>query len=117
MSKRTWDTGVMKVIKKERNQAIALAMGRKCRKNIGVADSFEVLHSNRWGVPVQMRWCIGTVHQIYLVTNYLIIEVTLFCLECSIYRYKFIYSNSCTSPLNTYHVIFPEKSLALHCMD
>jgi len=32
MSKRTWDTGVVKVIKRERNQAIALALGRKCRK-------------------------------------------------------------------------------------
>jgi len=32
MSKRTWDNGVVKVIKRERNQAIALAVGRKCRK-------------------------------------------------------------------------------------
>ena len=97
MLKRTWDTGLMKVIKKERNQAIALAMGRKCSKNTGVADSFKVLHSNRYGVPVQTRWCIGTVHQMYLVLIYLIIEVTLFVLGCSIYLYKFICSNSCTS--------------------
>jgi hypothetical protein len=33
MSERTWDIGVMKVIKRERNQAIALAVGRKCRKH------------------------------------------------------------------------------------
>jgi hypothetical protein len=32
MSKRTWDTGVVEVIKRERNQAIALNSGRKCRK-------------------------------------------------------------------------------------
>jgi len=54
--------GFMKVIKKDRNQAAALAVGRKCRKNTGVADSFEVLHSNHWGVSVQTRWCIGTVY-------------------------------------------------------
>lgn len=64
MSKRNWDTGVLKVIKKERNQATALGVGRKCRKNTGVADSFEVLHSNRWDMSVQTRWCIGTVHHI-----------------------------------------------------
>jgi hypothetical protein len=33
MSKRTWDTGFVKVIKRERNQAIALALGRKNRKH------------------------------------------------------------------------------------
>jgi hypothetical protein len=33
MSKRTWDTGVVKVIKRERSQTIALALGRKCRKH------------------------------------------------------------------------------------
>jgi hypothetical protein len=32
MSKRTWDIGVVKVIKREKNQAIALAVGRKYRK-------------------------------------------------------------------------------------
>jgi len=31
MPKRTWGIGVVKVIKREMNQAIALAMGRKCR--------------------------------------------------------------------------------------
>jgi hypothetical protein len=64
MPKRTWDIGVTMVIKKERNQATALDMGRKCRKNTGVADSFEVLPSKRWGVSVQTRWRIGTVHHI-----------------------------------------------------
>ena len=49
------------------------------------------------GVPLETRWCIGTVHHIYLVTNNFIIEVTLFFLECSIDRYKFMYSNSCTA--------------------
>ena len=33
MSKRTWDNGVVKVIKRERNQAIALALEGKCRKD------------------------------------------------------------------------------------
>jgi len=46
----------------------------------------EVLHSKPLGVPVETRWCIGAVHEIYLVLNYFIIEVTLFCLECSIYQ-------------------------------
>jgi hypothetical protein len=64
MSKRNWDTGLLKVIKKERNQATALGVGRKCRKNTGVADSFEVLDSNRWDMSVQTRWCIGTVNHI-----------------------------------------------------
>jgi len=67
--------GVMKVIKRERNQAIALAVRRKW-ENTEVGDSFEVLHSNLW--ECSTRWCIGTVHKIYLVLNYLIIEVTLF---------------------------------------
>jgi hypothetical protein len=43
MSNKTWDIGV---IKKERNQAIAVAVVRKCRKNTRVADSSTVLHSN-----------------------------------------------------------------------
>jgi phage gpG-like protein len=50
--------------------------GKEMQKNTGVADSFKVLHSNRWGVPVETRWCVGAVHQIYLVLNYLIIQVT-----------------------------------------
>jgi hypothetical protein len=45
MSQRTWDIGVVKVIR-EKYQATALAVGRKCRKH-RMADSFEVLHSNR----------------------------------------------------------------------
>ena len=59
-------------------------------------QSVEVLHSNPQVVPVQTRWFIGPVHQIYLALNYLIIGGTLFCLQCSIYRYKFTYSYSCT---------------------
>jgi hypothetical protein len=34
------------------------------------------------GVPVETRWCIGTVNQIYLIFNYSIIDVTLFVLQC-----------------------------------
>jgi hypothetical protein len=52
--------------------------GKEMQENAGVADSFEVPHSKRWGVPVETRWCVGAVHQIYLVLNYLIIQVTLF---------------------------------------
>jgi hypothetical protein len=33
MSKRTWDNGVVKVIKRERNQAIALVLGGKYQKD------------------------------------------------------------------------------------
>jgi len=33
MSKRTWGIAVVKVIKRERNQAIALALGGKCQKD------------------------------------------------------------------------------------
>jgi len=33
MSKGTWDIGVMKVIKREKKQAIVLAVGRKFRKH------------------------------------------------------------------------------------
>jgi hypothetical protein len=43
MSKKTWDIGVVKFIKRERNQAIALGSA----ENIEVAESFEVLHSKR----------------------------------------------------------------------
>jgi len=79
MSKRTWDIGVVKVIKRERNQAIVLAVGRKCRKT----HEWQFIRGpvlQPLGVPVETRWCIGAVHQIYLVLNYLIIVVTLFCL-------------------------------------
>ena len=44
----------------------------------------EVLQSKPPGVPVETRWCSGDVHYIYLVLNYLITEVTLSCLQCSI---------------------------------
>jgi hypothetical protein len=59
-------------------------------------------------------WCCSLI---YLVLNDLVIEVTLFC-----YSVQFTDINSCTvsavhAPPNTYHVIFPEISLALHCTD
>jgi hypothetical protein len=53
--------GVVKVIKSERNQAIALAMGRNAEKH-RVAGGVEILHSKPPGVPVETRWCIGAVH-------------------------------------------------------
>jgi hypothetical protein len=54
MSKRTWDTGVMKVIKRERNQAIELALGGKCQKD----------RSGRFtrGCPLKTAGCASTVH-------------------------------------------------------
>jgi hypothetical protein len=48
------------------------------------------------GVRVETRWCIGAVHQLFLVINYSIIEVTLFCSDCSIYRYKSLYTHHLT---------------------
>jgi hypothetical protein len=42
MSKRTWDIGIVKVIKRERNEAIALGNA----ENTEAADSFEVPHSS-----------------------------------------------------------------------
>jgi hypothetical protein len=45
----------------------------------------EILFLKPPGVPVETRWCIGAVHQIYLVINYTITEVTLICSECSIH--------------------------------
>jgi len=86
--------GVMKVIKRERSQAIVLALGRKCRKHSS-GRFIQGPALQPLCVPVQKRWCIGTIHHIYLVSNYLITEMTLFVLECSIYRYKFMYF--CTS--------------------
>jgi hypothetical protein len=47
MSKRTWDTGVVKVIKREKNRAVTLAVGRNA-ENKEMADSFKVLHSRCW---------------------------------------------------------------------
>jgi hypothetical protein len=52
--------GIVKVIKRDRNQAIALA-GRNTEKH-GVAEAVEVLHSKLPGVPVETRWCIGDVY-------------------------------------------------------
>jgi hypothetical protein len=34
-------------------------------------QTVEVMHSKPPGVPVETGWCIGAVHQIYLVLNYL----------------------------------------------
>jgi hypothetical protein len=69
----------VKVIKRERSQAIALALGRKCRKHSSgrfiQGPALQLL-----GVLVETRWCMGIIHQIYLVFNYLIIEMTLFVL-------------------------------------
>jgi hypothetical protein len=48
MSKRTWDIGVVKVTKRERNQAERCPSFREGNaENKEVADTFEVLHSNR----------------------------------------------------------------------
>ena len=47
MSERTCDIGVVKVTKREENQAIVLDVERKCRQ-LRVANSVEVLHSIRW---------------------------------------------------------------------
>jgi hypothetical protein len=93
MSKGALDTGGRKVIKKNKNQTIALAVGMQ-RHRVGWA--VEILHSEPPGVAVHTRWFISAVHQIYLVINYTIIEVTLFCSDCSNYRYKPLYSYSCT---------------------
>ena len=76
MSKITWHIGIVKVIKRETNQAIALAVAKKCRKHRSGrfirGPALQPL-----GVPVETRWFIGAVHHIYLVLNYLIIEVTI----------------------------------------
>ena len=52
--------GVVKVVKRERNQAIALAVGRNAEKNR--VAGVEVLHSKPPGVAVETRRCIGDVH-------------------------------------------------------
>jgi hypothetical protein len=61
MSKRTWDTEVVKVIKRERNQALGELWEGK-PENTAVADSFEVLHSSCWecqcGVLALFNKCI-----------------------------------------------------------
>jgi BRCT domain type II-containing protein len=54
MSKRTWDTGVVKVIKRERKQAIALSLGGKCRKDIS-GRFLEVVYFKPLGVSVETR--------------------------------------------------------------
>jgi len=61
--------------KRDRNQAIVLALGRKCRKSRSGrfirGPALQPL-----GLPTETRWCIGTVLQIYLVLKHVIIEVT-----------------------------------------
>ena len=54
---------------------------------------------------------------LHLVLYYLDHWSDSISLECSIYRYEFmyLYSDSCTP--TTYHVIFPQISPALHCTD
>jgi hypothetical protein len=62
--------------KRERNQANALAVGRKGRKQLWQIHSRSCTPTT--GNAVETRWCIDAVHKIYLVLNYLIIEETLF---------------------------------------
>jgi hypothetical protein len=54
MSKRTWDIGFNKVTKRERKQAIALALGGKCRKD-GSGRFLEVVYSKPLAVSVETR--------------------------------------------------------------
>jgi uncharacterized membrane protein HdeD (DUF308 family) len=69
MSKRTWVFEVIKVIKRE-NQAIVLVMGRKCRKHWSVKFS-QGPALLPLGVSVETNYCVSTVYQVYLVSNYL----------------------------------------------
>jgi len=61
--------------KRENNKIIALAAGWKCR------DAGWQIQSRSYtpalGVPLQTVWCIDAVH-IYLIINFLYIEVTFF---------------------------------------
>jgi hypothetical protein len=82
--------------KRDRNQAIVLALGRKYRKSRS-GTFIRVPALEPLGVPAETRWFIGTFLQIYLVLKYLIIEVTLFFSKFSICRYKFMYTKSCPS--------------------
>jgi len=58
MWKRTWDIGVVKVVKREINQAIALAVGRKCRKHMSGRFILFIV------VP-----CILTISRLFSPTN------------------------------------------------
>jgi hypothetical protein len=51
----------MKVIKREKKQAIALAVERKCRKYIS-GGFFRAPARQLLGVPIETRWCVGTVY-------------------------------------------------------
>ena len=54
ISKRTWDIGVVEVIKRGRNQAIAIALGGKCRKDRS-GRFLEVVYSKPLAVSVETR--------------------------------------------------------------
>jgi len=77
MSKRTWDFGVVKVIKKGEKRGHCASRGKEMQKTQG-----WLIHSRSCtptaGNAVETRRCIGTVNQIFFILNYLIIEVTLF---------------------------------------
>jgi hypothetical protein len=94
MSKRTSDSGFVEVINK--GDKPGRCDSRRKEMQITLTPWFQVLHSKSSGVPLETRWCIGAVPYIYLVLNYLITEVTVFCVKCSIYRCKLMYSYSCT---------------------
>jgi len=111
MSKRTWDIGVLKVIKRERNQAIALGNA----EDTEVAESFEVLHSN-CSVCQYRQDGVLVLFIIYIWFS-VIWSLKWHYFIVSIYRYKFTCSNSCTSYTYTYQVTFPETSLAFRCTD
>ena len=112
MSKRAWDNGAVKVIKRERNQAIALALGRKCRK-----------HSGRFIRGPALKTDGSACVVLELVNKYIWYSVIYsFELYYFLRVLNFLIVNSCTvtavhAPHNTYHVMFSEIRLALHCTD
>jgi hypothetical protein len=72
-----WTLGGRKAIKKDDNQTIALAVGRNVETESGMGSPTSVLKTA--GCASRDNMVYGAVHQIYLVTNCTIIEVTLFC--------------------------------------
>ena len=123
MSKGTWDCGVVKVIKREKTSHCAshgMEMqktlkghwhSRSCTLTIHSASTLPNLRacSKLWSDSV-----FGTVYEIYLVFNHLSDNFSQ--------SVKFTDINSCTVTAvhpssNTYHVVFPEISLALYCRD
>jgi hypothetical protein len=89
-----WTLGVEKSLKRTKTRPFRWPW-EGCRKH-RVAGAVEIRHSKPPGVAVHTRWCISAFHQTYLVINYSIIEVTLFCSDCSNYRYKSLYIYRCT---------------------